>query len=37
MATELSAEDAIAAGRAALLRGAWREARARFEEAVAVQ
>ncbi|HXV58658.1 MAG TPA: LuxR C-terminal-related transcriptional regulator [Gaiellaceae bacterium] len=37
MATELSAEDAIAAGRAALLRGAWREARARFEEALAVE
>jgi ATP/maltotriose-dependent transcriptional regulator MalT len=37
MATRLSATDAIAAGRAALLRGAWGEARARFEEALAVE
>jgi ATP/maltotriose-dependent transcriptional regulator MalT len=29
--------DALAAGRAALWRGAWREARARFEEALAVE
>jgi len=32
----LTADDTIAAGRAALLRGAWRDARARFEEALAV-
>lgn len=37
MTTQLSATEAITAGRAALLRGAWREARARFEEAVAVE
>jgi ATP/maltotriose-dependent transcriptional regulator MalT len=37
MATQLSATDAIAAGRAALLRGAWREARSRFEEALVVE
>ena len=37
MATQLTATEAIAAGGAALLRGAWREARARFEEALAVE
>jgi ATP/maltotriose-dependent transcriptional regulator MalT len=37
MATQLSATDAIAAGRAALLRGAWQEARARFDEALAIE
>ena len=37
MTTQLSATEAISAGRAALLRGAWREARARFQEAVAVE
>ena len=37
MATQLTATEAIAAGRAALLLGAWREARARFEGALAVE
>ncbi len=35
--TQLASVDALAAGREALLRGAWREARARFEEALAVE
>jgi LuxR family maltose regulon positive regulatory protein len=37
MAVQATAADALAAGRAALLRGAWAEARARFEEALAAE
>jgi LuxR family maltose regulon positive regulatory protein len=37
MVTQRAAANAIAAGGAALVRGAWRQARARFEEALAVE
>jgi ATP/maltotriose-dependent transcriptional regulator MalT len=37
MVTQLTAADAVASGRTALLRGAWLEARAWFEEALAVE
>ena len=35
--TQLAASDAVAHGREALLRGAWADARSRFEEALAVE
>ena len=35
--TQLAASDAVAQGREALLRGAWADARSRFEEALAVE